>query len=70
MRERPAVSNPLTTAQAKRIGRVGGLLGGKSRSAAKVKASAVNGAKGGRPRKHPPKWLANLPEDLRARYQP
>lgn len=36
---------------AKELGRQGGLIGGKSRSEKKKKASRLNGKKGGRPRK-------------------
>ena len=32
------------------LGRLGGMKGGRSRSAAKVAASRANGAKGGRPK--------------------
>ena len=37
-------------AAAAALGRLGGMKGGKSRSAAKVAASRANGAKGGRPK--------------------
>ena len=45
------------------LGRLGGMKGGKSRSAAKVAAVRVNGAKGGRPKgsKNRAKAAANRP---------
>jgi len=36
------------------LGRLGGKIGGKSRSEAKVRAAKINAKKGGRPRKPKP----------------
>ena len=52
MREYSKMSGDLSSVRAT-AGRLGGQVGGKSTSDAKVAASRANGKLGGRPRKHP-----------------
>lgn len=52
MREYTKMGGDLSSVRAT-AGRLGGQVGGKSTSAAKVAAARANGKLGGRPRKHP-----------------
>lgn len=45
------------------LGRKGGRIGGKVRSAAKTEAARANGAKGGRPRTRPAPPVTGTPDD-------
>lgn len=51
MKKFDPLNNPPLEMTSEESGRVGGLIGGRSKSAAKAEAARVNGLKGGRPKK-------------------